>query len=408
VPSQKTARVRGLQTNKTKLQEAAPGRRLAVNLSGVAHEEVRRGEVVTTPGWLKPTTAMDVRLRAIAGLPRPIRHSMAVTVHTGSSEVIAHLRLLDADAVEPGGSAWAQLKLDVPLAVVKGDYFVVRSGGETLGGGNIVDVHAKRHRRMHGPSIERLAVMERGSDRELLLKGIEASEPADFASVVRRANLSPETARAELAAMVADGVVVAVGQNGTGPGELLYTAAGWDSLCSRTRQVLDAYHRQFPLRKGAPKEELRSRLGMTSQNFTSILPLLQAKGVVAEEGATVRLSEHRPMLSKDQERRAAEFLRLLEAHPYSPPTDSMPDEEVLALMAERGDVVRVGDSVVFSAKAYQEMVNRIRQRIKEKGQVTVADVRDMFGTSRKYALSLMEYLDQQKVTRRIGDARVLR
>jgi selenocysteine-specific elongation factor len=408
VPSQKTARVRGLQTNKTKLQEAAPGRRLAVNLSGVGHEEVRRGEVVTTPGWLKPTVAMDVRLRAIAGLPRPVRHNMAVTVHTGSSEAIAHLRLLDTDAVEPGGSAWAQLKLDVPLAAVKGDYFVIRSGGETIGGGNVVDVHAKRHRRMHGPSIARLAVMERGSDRELLLKSIEASEPADLASAVRRANLSPETAQTELVAMAAEGAIVVIGQNGTGSSGLLYTAAGWDALCRRARQVLDTYHKQFPLRRGAPKEELRSRLGMTSQTFTSVLPLLQAKGIVAEEGATVRLPEHKPTLSKEQERRAAELLRLLEAHPYSPPTDSMPDEEVLVLLAERGDIVRVGDGVVFSAKAYQEMVDNIRQRIREKGQVTVADVRDIFGTSRKYALSLMEYLDQQKVTRRVGDARVLR
>ncbi|MBM3949316.1 MAG: selenocysteine-specific translation elongation factor [SAR202 cluster bacterium] len=408
VPSQKTARVRGLQTNKSKLQEAAPGRRVAVNLSGVGHEEVRRGEVLTTPGWLRPTTAMDVRLRATAGLPRPIRHNMAVTVHTGSSEVIAHLRLLDTDAVEPGGSAWAQLKLDAPLAVVKGDYFVVRSGGETLGGGNVVDVHAKRHRRMHTPSIERLAVMERGSDRELLLKSIEAAEPAEFAALVRRANLSPEAARAELSAMATEGAVVAVGQNGTGPGELLYTAAGWDALCGKARQVLGAYHQQFPLRKGAPKEELRSRLGMASQVFASILPMLQAKGVVAEEGATVRLPEHRPQLSNEQERRASEFMRILETHPYAPPTDSAPDEEVLALLAERGDVVRVGDAVVFSAKAYQEMVDKIRQCIAERGQITVADVRDMFDTSRKYALSLMEHLDQQKVTRRVGDARVLR
>ena len=408
VPSQKTARVRGLQTNKSKLQEATPGRRVAVNLSGVGHEEVRRGDVLTTPGWLKPTTAMDIRLRAIASLPRPIRHNMAVTVHTGSSEVIAHLRLLDTNAAEPGDSAWAQLKLAAPLAVVKGDYFVIRSGGQTLGGGNVVDVHAKRHRRMHGPSIERLAVMERGSDRELLLKSIEVSQPAEFGAVVRRANLSPEAARTELAAMAADGAVIALGQNGAGLGELLYTAAGWDALCGHSRQVLDAYHRQFPLRKGAPKEELRSRLGMASQVFTSVLPLLQAKGVVAEEGATVRLPEHKPRLSKEQERRAGEFMRLLQSHPYSPPTDSAPDEEVLALLAERGDVVRVGDSVVFSAKAYQEMVDKIRERIGERGQITVADVRDMFDTSRKYALSLMEHLDQQKVTRRVGDARVLR
>ena len=142
VPAGRTSRVRGLQTHRQKLEQASPGRRVAANLTGIAHEDISRGDVLTTSGWLKPTTAVDVHLKVIADAPRPIRHNMFATVHTGSSETVARVRLLEKQVAEPGESTWAQLKLDRPVAVVKGDYFVVRSNQTTLGGGNVVDPHA--------------------------------------------------------------------------------------------------------------------------------------------------------------------------------------------------------------------------------------------------------------------------
>ena len=126
-------RIRGIQTHKNKQDIAQPGTRVAANLIGVPHDNIYRGEVLTTSGWLRPTTAMDVHLRVIPGAPHALRHNMFLTVHTGSSEVIARLRLLDSDTAEPGATTWAQLKLDSPLAVVKGDYFVIRSNQTTLG-----------------------------------------------------------------------------------------------------------------------------------------------------------------------------------------------------------------------------------------------------------------------------------
>ena len=123
------------------------------------------------PGWLAPSEAMDVRLQVIPGASRAVRHNMFATIHTGSSETVGRVRLLDCDRAEPGDSAWAQIKFEQPQAVVKGDCFVVRSNHETLGGGRVVDPHAKRHRRNYAPLLERLAVMEAGSDRDVLIKG---------------------------------------------------------------------------------------------------------------------------------------------------------------------------------------------------------------------------------------------
>ena len=408
VVSGKKARVRGLQTHRNTLERADPGRRVAANLSGIPHEDITRGEVVATPGWLRPTSAMDVCLRVIPGAPHPIKHNMFVTVHTGSSEVMARLRLLESDAAEPGDTTWAQLKLDTPLAVVKGDYFVIRSNQTTLGGGGIVDTRARRPRRRFQPLLDRLAVMESGSGRDVLLKTIEMVEPSEFQALVNRANLQPDAAKAELEAMVSEKAVVTLGRRAIGPGMLIYTAAGWEAMADKARMALQAYHGQFPMRQGAPKEELRSRLGMAAQVFNNLLPRLQQDGVLVEEGTLVRLPEHRPRMADDQQERVEAYLRLLGSEPYSPPSDSSIDPELLNLLAEEGKVVKVSETVVFSPSAYQEMVDKISEYIQERGEITVADVRDMFGTSRKYALALMDYLDHKRVTRRVGDVRVFR
>ena len=408
VVSGQSTRLRGLQTHRSKQDEAQPGTRVAANLIGLSQDDIIRGEVLTTPGWLKSTDAMDVRLRIIRDAPHALRHNMQVTVHTGSSEVLGRLRLLEADVVEPGESTWAQLKLDKPLAVVKGDYYVIRSNQTTLGGGNIVETHARRPRRRHAPTLERLAIMEQGSDTDVLLTTIESSQPAAFDDLVKQANMSPDAVKSELEKMASEAAVVILGSGKAGPGMYAYTAAGWIALGREARKALESYYKQFPLRRGAPKEELRSRLKISPQVFNYALPRLEQDGVVAEDGTLVRLPDYQPALNESQKRSVAVYLKMLESDPYSPPTDSAPDAEVVNLLVEEGRVVKVDDAVVFSASAYDDMVEQVSKHISESGEITVASVRDLFGTSRKYAVALMDYMDQQRITRRVGDARVLR
>ena len=407
VAGQRT-RVRGLQTHRSKVDRAEPGTRVAANLIGVSQHEVWRGEILTNPGWLRPTTAFDVHLRVLEDAPNQLRHNMYVTVHTGSSESVARLRLFEDDRAQPGDTTWAQLKVDSPIAVAKGDYFVIRSNMTTLGGGNIVDTHAPRPRRRHVPTIERLEIMERGSDKDVLLKTIEGIEPAEFRAVVNRANLNEGTARTELQAMIGDNQVVILGSGTITQATRFYTAGGWRALEDQTHAALGDYHRQFPLRLAAPKEELRSRLHLTPQVFNDVLNLLNEAGVTAEQGSTVRLPDHSPKLGDSEKKSADEYLRQLESDPFSPPTDFQIDPEVVNLLDAEGQVVKVSESVVFSASAYQQMVDGITRHLAENGEITVADVRDLLGTSRKYALALMDHLDHVRVTRRVGDVRVLR
>ena len=250
--------------------------------------------------------------------------------------------------------------------------------------------------------------MEQGTDRDILIKSIEASEPAEFQDLANRANLEIATVRSELKEMTAENLAVVLGKKVIGPGVVIFTASGWSALADRARAFLDDYHRQYPLRQGAPKEELRSRLGMTQQVFGYVLPRLQEDGVLVEEGPAVRRIEHDRQLSEEQQDEADRYLGLLRSSPYSPPTDSPVDPEVLSLLVDQGRVVRVSESVVFDAGAYREMVEQIKGRIEERGEITVADVRDMFGASRKYSLALLDHMDKQRITRRVGDSRILK
>ena len=291
---------------------------------------------------------------------------------------------------------------------MKGDYYVIRSNRTTLGGGNIVETHARRHRRGHAPTIERLAAMELGSTQDVLLKTIETSEPSEFGELVNRANMDADTVKAELEAMAADGLVVPLGSSSIGRGSFAFTAGGWNGVVERAQQSLEAYYRQFPLRRGAPKEELRSRLGMTAHVFNLAFARLQEQAVVEEDGALARLPGYEPTLSEAQNKQVDAYIRTLESEPFSPPTDAPLDDEVLNLLDEQGKVVRVSDTVVYSADAYAQMVDIVSEYIRENGEISVANVRDVLGTSRKYALALMDYMDHKRITRRVGDARVLR
>ena len=408
LPSGRVSRIRGLQSHRQKLETALPGRRLAVNLSGVSHDEVQRGEVLTTPRWLRPTIATDVRLRLLADAPRSLKHNRPVTFHTGSQEANARVRLLETDEALPGEETWAQARLESPLALVKGDYFVIRSSDATIGGGVVVEPHAKRHRRRHSPTLARLEVMEGGSEEEAFLQTLQSAEPCDLQGLANRANLSLSDARALVERLASDGSAVALGDLAAAPRALVYSAAGWASLRRRVVGALEAYHGEHPLRGGIHKEELRSRLNLSTQQFPLVLRRLIEDGVVSEENNLARLPHHRIVLTGGQQSRIEEYVASLRSNPYSPPTDAGLADDLLNLLVDEGRVVRINESVVYDADAYREMVEGIVSTIREQGKINVGQVRDRFQTSRKYALSLLEYLDQQRVTRRVGDDRVLR
>ena len=408
-PSGRQARIRGLQSHKSRLDAAAPGVRLALNLSGISRDDVMRGEVLTNPGWLRPTRRFDANLRMVKGAPHALKHNEGVTFHLFTSETTGRVRLLDADRLQPGSEGWVQVLLDDPVPMVKGDFFVLRSSEDTLGGGQIADPNPRRRHRRFAPDVlERLTTLDAGASEDVILTIADQMGPCDLRTLSQRSNLSEEEILERLGALVEAEEIVALGEMGVQGDAVVYSRRGWDILRNQAQVALQAYHNQYPLRRGAPPQELRSRLGVSQPVYLRAAARLVDEGAIVDDNGVVRTADHRVELSEGQQAAIADYLATLAAEPWSPPTDRPVDPELLSHLQERGDVVRVNETVVFTAAAYEDMAGRVVEHLNANGSVTVADARTIFGTSRKYVLPLLEYLDQQRITRRVGDERVLR
>ena len=397
------SRLRGLQTHKARIDTATPGSRVAANLVGVTTSQLQRGDVLTRPGWLIPTTMLTVKLHLLPYLHRPLRHSTTVSFHTGAVETMAKVRLLEGDGLQPGKSTWAQLLLDRSVAVVKGDHFIIRSSTETLGGGKIVDSHAKRLRRFRPDVIENLRAREEGTVEDMLMALLETRQPLELPALLSQFNVPAGETQSMLESLSQQGKVIRLGQREQ---SLLMTAPGWERLTQRVTAILKDYHQRFPARSGMPKVELGSRLKLGAYIAATFRRLFD-QSVITEVGTVVRLPTHQIQFTQAQQAKLDAFLRSLVQNPYAPPSDLIPEPDLLNLLIEQQKVVKISDDVVFAASTYEEMVRKITSHIKAHGKVTLAEVRDLFHTSRKYAQAFLEYLDGKKITRRVGDERVL-
>ena len=408
-PSGRRGRIRGLQSHKNKVDHTQPGVRLAVNVSGLSRIDIKRGEILTAPGWLRPTKRLDARLRMVKGALHALRHNEGVTFHLFTSEATARVRLLDADRLVPGAEGWVQILLSEDLPMVKGDFFVIRSAEDTLGGGQVVDPNPRRrHRRFNLELIERLMMLDQGSGEDVLLSVADQWGPCDLTTLSRRSNLPEAEVLERIGRLAADEAVVMLGDLGSDNEAAVYSTQGWNILKSKLSVALRTYHNQYPLRRGVPVQEIRSRLGMSQPVFTRALARLTSEGDVFESGQSLKSPDHQITLTPQMQQQAEGFLAALERDPYSPPSDQPLDPELLGVLIDGGKVVKVNESVVFAASAYQDMTEKITAHLRDEGSITVAEARTMFNSSRKYVLPLLEYLDQQHITRRVGDQRVLR
>jgi len=424
LPQGLKARVRGLQTHKEKIERAVPGSRVAVNLTGVGKDEVQRGDVVTIPGWLKSTTLVDAHLRYLDNTPRPLRHNAPLKFFSGSAEVMARVRLLDSEAIPPGGEGWVQLRLTEPVALVRGDRFIVRqpSPAITLGGGRVFDPHPRRrHRRFRSEVIAKLATLARGSPSEIILQSLETSQPCQLRALIERSGLVMEEAGPALQDLLDSQQVLLLDsriekipntQYLIANNPYLISAMGWEGLSNKLATALRDYHQRRPLRQGMPREELKSQLRLSTKLLNEVASRAVSEGRLVDEEAILRLSEHQVKFGADQERQVQELLAAFRKNPYTTPSvadsETVVGTEVLNALIQQGKLVRVSEDVLFLRETYEKMVKRVIGHIKEKDAITVAQVRDMFAASRKYALALMEHLDERRVTRRVGDERVLR
>ena len=410
LPAGRRVRIRGLQQHNRPVEEAQPGSRTAVNLSGLDHSEVHRGDVLALPGTLPPSRRLDARLHVLPGAAQPLHHRQRLLMYHETAEVMVEISLLERDELGPGETGWAQLFAAGPLVALDGDRFILRvpSPAATVAGGVIVDRAPRRHRRRDPALISNLAARERADPATAAVLelgkhpwGLRDSELARFLGV-------PSKQLVEVLAPLTEGGVVRRMPSGW------LARDQWDGLQSRVTTSLEAYHQAQPLRRGMPKEELRSRTSIPADVFAEVIGLLAAEGRIVERGGEIAVATHKQLLSNEQETVIGEFLAELESQPFNPPplADLLRRHPltpaVLQYLVADGRIVRVNEDTVFARSAYDEAVRQLRAHLTEHRTLTVAAARDLLGTSRRYVLPLLEWMDGQKITRRVGDDRILR
>jgi selenocysteine-specific elongation factor len=404
-PTGRRGRIRGLQTHRRSLDVARPGSRVAANVTGVDKQDVSRGMVLARPGSIETTNLLAVRLTLLASASAELQHDEEVKVHIGTAETMARAALLEGTAMAPGETAWVQLRLAEHAAVAVGDRLVIRrpSPSETIGGGAVADLATARLRRR----AETVAALERRSAPSAASRLLASLDvPRTSSEAAERSGLSPEERDTATAELIGDGRAVTVA-------DVLVSRGAFEALATHALRICAKAHRATPLRAGASREEVRSALGLPAKRFSALVDRLVAEGRLAQRGSALALPTHQPRLSEDQERRWLSARSALAKDPLQPPspaqleTEHGLDREIIAALAQRGDVVRIGTEAVFLPEAVARFARAVVDELAASGSITVARARDLSGSSRKHVLPLLQFLDDRGLTRRQGDDRIL-
>jgi len=419
LPQGLKGRIRGLQTHKQKEDMALPGSRTAVNISGVALEQVKRGNVVVHVNDYQPTRRMDVKFRLLSDVSQPLKHNIEVKLFVGASEVLARVRTLGKEVINPGDEGWLQLETREPVVVVRGDHYILRrpSPGETLGGGIVVDPNpGRRHKRFAAGLINRLESLAEGTPADILIQALAVMGSAPLREVTIRSNLKENDAQKALGELMSRGEIVIL-ETGKGEvradGDILVTTKGYcEQLSLKTIEIVADYHQAYPLRRGMPKEELKSRLKLSPRLFTGLTQKLIQQKKLQENGPIILFPDHEIRFSPQQDKIVRSLLNQFAASPFSPPSvkdaKSKVGEDVYGAMVDLELLVPVSNEVVFRREDYNQMVVEVKDLLNKNGTLSAAQVRDHFQTSRRYALAFLEHLDEIGVTIREGDVRRLK
>jgi len=410
LPAGIEGRIRGLQTHKQAEVKALPGSRTAVNVSGISHAQIERGNTLVHPGTFKPTKMIDVWCTLLPDVREALKHNTEIKLFIGAAEVMARVRLLGVDELAPGKDAFLQLMLQNPIVALRQDRFIIRrpSPPATIGGGQVVDPHpAKRHKRYNNARLEELERLLVGTPEDILLQTARKLGASSLDELIEASGLENDQASKAGNNLISQGLLLELKNK-----QLMMSAEQFNILKNRLAESLDAFHKQNPLKTGMPREQLKSQVGIGSALFDAHIRQMHDELILEEIGAKLRLVGHKVRFSEEQQRKITTLLEQFDAAPYAPPSVKQSfeliGEELLAALLETGQLMQLGEDVLLQPKRYDEIKDAVITHIQTNGNISLAELRDMFDTSRKYAVAVLEQLDQSGVTIRQGDVRKLR
>jgi selenocysteine-specific elongation factor len=398
------ARVRGVQSFNEDKNEGYAGERLAVALQGVKLDAVSRGDMLVTPGRFKAARAIDARVRLADYFDFDVKNRERIRIHHGAREVLGRVILLEHDVLRSGDDALVQISLESPLVPAEGDHFVVRkySPARVIGGGIVIDAHPDRHKRRDAGVIDQLKLKEEGDPKEVLLKAIESTDLQGMS----RKNTDPDLLRPLLEggdAVDVEGVV--------------FHRGALDSLAEAVEDLAGAHQARFPLQWGMDKEELRqkTRFPHGAAVFNKVLEKLRDYRPVFVQGNRVRSGSVEMVMPESVLDDITALLEEIRAAGVTFPGRAALERgwrsahrfaDALQYLKDRGDIVEVGDDGVIHKDALAKCVDELRRLFERQDEVSVADLKNVLGVTRKHAIPLLEALDAKRVTKRAGNNRV--
>ena len=417
-PEGLNAKVRGLQVHGKSVDAAYAGQRTAVNLTGVKKEDIARGNVLAAKDSLTPSSMIDVKLQVLGDSKRTVLNGSRLHLHYGSAQVLCKAVLLDKDALDPGESGYAQLRTEEPVVLKQGDPFVVRyySPVETVGGGIVLNPNAPKHKRGDAAVVKALSVRESGDDSaqmEQILRDESKTFPA-AETLAKQLGLTAEEGLQQLQSLALQGKAVSIADG-------IYVHQDYvNYIKDAAFAILDAYYAKNPLLAAMPREELRSKLGgavkvTDTRSLDRVLQYLGETGVLALTPSTAGKQGYSVQFTKAQLRLIDELVKLYkQAGCESPDPDEAfagrKDKEeckrLVAALCADGRLIRVSGKFCLDSEFLKQTIAWIRETIQTNGSITLAELRDHLNTSRKYALMILEYCDNAKITRLQDDRRV--
>jgi selenocysteine-specific elongation factor len=420
LPSGREGRVRGIQAHGAKSELGQAGQRLAVNLQGIDLDQAQRGDVVVPRGVFRATRAVDVRLDYLASAPRELKHRATLRLHSATYEVPAQVILLDRDTLQPGDSAYVQLRLKEPALLLSGDSYILRMSAPavTVGGGVVLDPFPPRRRRRNSEALELLEAFgqaEHGRTIDLIIAQSLLSGIA-FEDVLLRSGVPRKAAEAALSALLSSGEILQV----TREPRMFLVRGAFETLKQGLVGELTAFLDANPLKEGMGKEELKTRLPKRSDPrfFTPLLSALEKDGLVIPDRDIVKPGGRIARKSAPVEDLSGKILLFLREGGNEPPTvreimerfrcDEKVVRDNLALLVRNGELVRISSDLFYASGSLNSLRDKLLELMKEKGEIVPTDYRDVTGLSRKFLIPLLEYFDSEKLTIRVGDKRVAR
>lgn len=419
LPSGLTSRVRYLQVHGQKVKEAQAGQRVAINLAGLEVNQIQRGDVLLSPGVWQPTRYLDVRLHLLASAPKALANQARIRFHLGTDEVMGRVVLLDKQELEPGESGFAQIRLERPVVASRQDLFVIRSYSPmtTIGGGNILEPYPPQRKRFRDDILEELSIKEKGDIEELVEQALleEKFRLLTLEELAQTLKAEQETVQTGVNQLLETGKIVQLPQS-----PLMMHQRYLDQLRQELQGLLERFHQQSPLKLGLAKElvrkKLSGKLGLKTYNF--VLELFTTEGWLAVEGEVLRQASHQVRFSAQQQVIREKMEALYLDGGFNPPPlaeimsalSKLAKEEqikqVYQALLDLGILVTVAEDLVFHRQIIQQGQEILLEKVEN--DFTVAQFRDWVGSSRKYALPLLEYYDQKGITQRQGDKRIIK